>query len=422
MRRQWVVCVTFCALIGCGGEGSGAEEGTLSDGSSSTPSDVLAEPCTPDSLACIDATQPGQCDANGALTPLTPCEVGQTCRGGQCRGPLCTPSTATCVGWSALKTCSFDGLYYEDVMRCPDGEICHEGRCQVCVPGQATCATMAAYATCDEDGQGFPMETINSCEGITNCHEPSGLCLELSCSPGEAECAGGLARTICLESGTGYKPDRLPCEQQTRCIDGQCIDDPCAFEPVLFVVDRTDIVAEDWDAYREAIAERVDAMPDTMYGFMPYPMAFGCPEGLPEAPQEPIGKVTSADIERWFNETISSAGEAPLERVFEAILKRVEENFAGRPARIILMSAGRATCGTDLSRLTNIVATLHADYDIQTYVLGHRITPTAVNPTLSAIVEAGGSGWEDFERTYYASAISQAIERALTDLETCPTL
>ena len=31
---------------------------------------------------------------------------------------------------------------------------------------------MAAYATCDEDGQGFPMETINSCEGITNCYEP----------------------------------------------------------------------------------------------------------------------------------------------------------------------------------------------------------------------------------------------------------
>ena len=54
-------------------------------------------------------------------------------------------------------------------------------------------------------------------------------------------------------------------------------------------------------------------MPDTMYGFMPYPMAFGCP-GLRDA-QEPIGKVTSADIERWFNETISSAGEVPPMRL-----------------------------------------------------------------------------------------------------------
>ena len=96
MRRQWVVCATFCALTD--GERALVQKRAPYQMGDWHPQRCPSGACTPDSLACIDATQPVNVTPTGAGTSDAMRRWANLSRWA-CRGPLCTPST-TCVGWT----------------------------------------------------------------------------------------------------------------------------------------------------------------------------------------------------------------------------------------------------------------------------------------------------------------------------------
>ena len=55
--------------------------------------------------------------------------------------------------------------------------------------------------------------------------------------------------------------------------------------------------------------------PDALFGFMPFPMAFGCPDsGAGQLPKFPA--IANADIASWFDTTSASDGKAALQHTF----------------------------------------------------------------------------------------------------------
>jgi len=386
----------------------------------STPADVddaATAGCEPGTRVCVDDATWATCNATGELEGASACEDGMTCGSGHCRMSLCEPGESRCASWTVHRTCAPSGLTWEEPQPCGTHEVCHEGACLTCFPGQPTCATFVASAICGDDGLSFPIDDIASCTAGENCHEPTGLCLAPACTAGETVCAGALGTHACLDSGTTLSPELTPCATGETCADASCGPAACAPHPVLFVVDRTGTFDEDWAAYRSAIKDATAAHPSALYGFMPFPMAFGCPDlGAGELPRFPVE--ANADVDQWFDTVPKSAGEAALQHVLQTVLDRAHELFVGNGGRVVLISSGAADCDSDDDAIAAIVAALRIDHDVRTYVIGHRASQ-GLYKALDAAHSEGGSGWDDWEETSYDLDLKAAVEAALEDVPGC---
>ncbi|MGB0590069.1 MAG: hypothetical protein ACPGU1_10355 [Myxococcota bacterium] len=373
--------------------------------------------CEPTTRVCEDDGTWSVCNDQRTWGPPNVCEAGTTCLDGHCRVPLCTPESVRCASWTVRRRCEASGLKWAAPEPCGTDEICHEGQCLTCFPGEPTCATLVASAICGEDGVSFPMDDISSCGGEERCHEPTGICLAEECTAGDTVCSGILGLHDCLPSGTRFSPEVVPCGPSEVCSAAGCTAVPCAPYPVLFLVDRTGAVGSDWSSFQAAIEAAQDEQPSASLGFMPFPMAFGCPQA--EAGALPRFPVESApDISEWFSTVTASAGEAALEFVFQTILDRAHEIFAGNAGRIILISSGEAECGSNAEAIGAAVAALRIDHAIQTYVIGHRASSGPYDG-LEAAHAQGGSSWETWRETSYDLDLTQAVLAAMQELPTC---
>lgn len=373
--------------------------------------------CEPGSLHCVDETSWASCtDARSLGEPLA-CEGETRCLEGYCRPSLCTPGVDKCVSWTVKRRCDESGLRWSEPEACGTDEVCHEGQCLTCFPSQPTCATLFASAQCSEDGTSFPMDAIESCGGDKRCHEASGVCLDVTCSADEQRCSGSLGSHRCLPSATRFSPEVTPCSVGEICTQGACIPLPCTPHPVLFVVDRSSALGGDWASFEAAIQGAQDAHPGAAFGFMPFPMAFGCPpEGPGDLPRFPIE--LGADIASWFESVSASAGEAALGSVFDTVLDRVHEIFASRAGRIILISSGDAECDSDPTAISAAVTALRIDHGVRTFVIGHRASSGPYD-ALDAAHAAGGSTWGAWRETSYDLDLKQAIDAAMADTPSC---
>lgn len=426
-----ILLFALLTMTACGG-GSDGSAASHADVASDTPTpqpdtspgedassvDITLGECVPGSVACVDDTSWVSCDASGELGDAVACEAGTTCVEGHCRVPLCTPLETRCISWTRHRTCEASGLHWGEATSCGVDEICHEGQCLTCFPGEPTCATMIATAVCGEDGRSFPVDDITSCQGEgEHCHEPSGVCLVSTCTAGQTVCAGAMGYHDCLASGTLFSPEITPCQTGQLCTNATCSKPICSPQPVLFVVDRTGALADDWAAYRAGIKAATAAHPDALYGFMPFPMAFGCPgPGPGDLPRFAVG--ADADIDVWFDTVKKSAGEAALQHILQTVLDRAHELFGGNGGRVVLISSGSADCGSDADAIGAVVAALRLDHGVRTFVIGHRAS-LGLYPELDAAHAEGGSGWDDWEETSYDLDVAKALVAALEDVPSC---
>jgi len=426
MKRRLFLFL-FLLLAACGGDPAPASPDTLSAATDSSAADAGAEDgegidevssgCEPGAVTCVDEASWAACDEAGELGEAVACEVGTGCVAGHCRSPLCTPGEVRCVSWTRRRTCESGGARWGDAVACGVDEICHTGKCLTCFPGEPTCATLAASTVCADDGLTFPMDTIAPCEAGQSCHEPSGNCLETACAANETTCAGALGTHECLASGTDFSPEITPCDPGETCASASCAEAACPPQPVLFVVDRTGAFDEDWDAYRSGIEAATAAHPGALYGFMPFPMAFGCPEpGAGDLPRFPIQ--ADADVNEWFDTVPKSAGKAALQRVLQVVLDRAQEIFAGNGGRLVLISSGSADCDSDADTIGALVTALRLDHGVRTFVIGHRAS-AGFYPALDAAHAQGGSGWADWKETSFDLDVAAAMQAALEDLPPC---
>ena len=416
----------LCALLGlvaCGEATSTTQpddsplgDASAGDTSASASSDVL-EGCQPGAKTCTGDDAFAVCQEDRTWGSSSTCDPLTTCLDGHCRAALCTPDSVRCASWTVRRRCESSGLRWLEPEPCGTDEICHEGACLTCFPGEPTCATLVASAVCGDDGVSFPMDDISSCSGDERCHEPTGICLAETCTAGETVCSGILGLHDCLPSGTRFSPEVVPCGPGQRCSNAGCIDLPCAPYPVLFMVDRTGAIGGDWGSFQSAIEQAKEEHPSASMGFMPFPMAFGCPEpGAGDLPRFPIDGLP--DISEWFSTVSASAGEAALEFVLQTVLDRAHEIFAGNPGRIILISSGDAECESSAEAIGAIVAALRIDHDIHTYVIGHRASSGPYD-ALEAAHAAGGSGWDEWKETSYDLDLTQAVLSAMQGIPIC---
>jgi hypothetical protein len=421
----------LCALLSLTACGEDISPPTLNDADAERPSDAdaegpsdgdddadgLSEGCEPGSRGCTGDHHWEACGEDRTWGPPTECGPATACLDGHCRVPLCTPDSVRCASWTVRRRCETSGLRWAEPEPCGADEICHEGACLTCLPGQPTCATLVASAICGDDGVSFPMDDISSCGGDERCHEPTGVCLAEACTAGETACSGALGRHDCLPSGTLFSPEVIPCAPGALCDETGCVEVPCTPHPVLFIVDRTGAVGGDWASFQSAIEEAQTAHPSTAFGFMPFPMAFGCPEAGPgDLPRFPVD--TEPDIASWFSTVTSSAGEAALQFVLQTVLDRAHEVFAANGGRIILLSSGNADCGSDAETIGAIVAALRIDHGVQSFVIGHRATSGPYD-ALEAAHAAGDSGWESWRETSYDLDLTQAVLAAMEGTPSC---
>jgi hypothetical protein len=418
--KPLLLCVLL-SLTACGSApppSPASDTETPLEGGDSQSEDIGAlEGCEPATRTCVDDASWATCDEDLTWGPSSPCESGTTCLEGHCRLPLCTPDSVRCASWTVRRRCEASGLRWSAPEACGVDEICHDGACLTCVPGQPTCATLFASATCGDDGVSFPMDEISSCGGGERCHEPTGICLTEECTAGETVCSGALGLHDCLPSGTRFSPEVVPCAPGELCSDAGCLEVACAPYPVLFLVDRTGAIGGDWSSFESAIEQAHAAHPATALGFMPFPMAFGCPDpGAGDLPRFPVE--SAPDIAGWFNTVTASAGEAALQFVLQTVLDRAHEIFANNGGRIILLSSGEAECGSDTEAIRGIVAALRIDYGVGTYVIGHRASSGPYD-ALEAAHAAGGSNWETWRETSYDLDLTQAVLDAMQGLPAC---
>ncbi|MDP6943417.1 MAG: hypothetical protein QF464_04645 [Myxococcota bacterium] len=420
MRRLIVITL---ALFGMACGSSPATDGDALDVTGDTTSiDVTTEEvtptgCDPGTATCVDPTSWATCGSDGSPGEAVACGDGTVCDAGQCRGSLCAGGETRCASWTVHRTCEDGGTRWGPPTSCGVDEICHDGQCLTCFPGHKTCATLVASAVCGDDGLSFPIDDIISCPTGENCHEPTGICLAPTCTADETACSGALGYHTCLGSETQFSPEITPCATGETCANSVCSPATCAPYPVLFVVDRTGAFDEDWDAYRAAIETATADHPHALYGFMPFPMAFGCPDpgagDLPRFPSE-----ADADIDAWFDTVPKSSGKAALQHVLQTVLDRTHELFVGNGGRVVLISSGSADCGSDADAIGAIVASLRLDHDVRTYVIGHRASQ-GLYPALDAAHAQGGSGWDDWEETSYELDLTTALTAALSDVPGC---
>lgn len=391
--------------------------GAIETVSDTNPQRPGGEGCEPGALSCADKSATMRCSEALEWGAPQPCASDEGCLNGYCRSALCSPGEVRCVSWTVRRECDASGLSWSQPQSCGTDEICHEGACVTCFPSEPTCATLFASAICSEDGMTFPLDDISSCGGEERCHEPSGVCLETTCEAGERRCAGTFGVHECLASETRFSPEVTPCEHGHVCSEGSCIEIACTPHPVLFLVDRTGAVGGDWASFQSAIEAAQDAYPTAAFGFMPFPMAFGCPEAGPGAlPRFPIQQ--DADIAEWFGTVSASAGQAALEQAFQTLLDRAHEIFAGNPARVVLISSGDAECASDPQSLGRVVEALRLDHQIHTFVIGHRASSGPYD-ALDAIHAQGGSTWESWRETSYDLDLKQAINAAMEGTPAC---
>ncbi len=413
------LCLSLCLLMAaCGADESPTSPEATQDAMTRSESpDAWPEQCAEGLRVCEDEQRYAVCDASGALGESIPCEADRRCLDGHCRSALCEPLEVRCASWTRARQCDATGLRWGPPEPCGQDEICHDGQCLTCVPNETTCASFAAYGTCSEDGRSFSPEDITSCQGGERCHEASGVCLEPTCEEGQRVCAGSFGFQDCLPSETRFTPETSPCAQGEICNEGVCEPTSCTPSPVLFLVDRTGAIGGDWQSFKGAFEEAQNAQPLAAFGFMPFPMAFGCPEpGAGPLPRFPIQ--SNADIAGWFKEVSASAGEAALQYIFETILLRAHEVFNGYAGRIILVSSGEAECDSSPEALRAIIEALRVDYDITTYVIGHRASAGPYE-ALDAAHEAGGSLWESWKETSYDLDLTQAVLSAMEGTPAC---
>ena len=379
--------------------------------------DTMTPECPVGARVCVDEGHWATCDDDDLPGQKEACAPDTVCLNGACRVALCAPGEVRCASWTVRRTCEAKGARWSAPSPCDVDEVCHEGQCLTCFPGEPTCATLVASAICGDDGLSFPMDDINSCTTDSSCHEPTGLCLVPECSPGETTCAGSLGRHTCLNSGTRFSPEVSPCAIGETCANATCNATGCAPHPVLFVVDRTGAIGSDWEAFRTAISTATAQHPQAHYGFMPFPMAFGCPgSGAGELPR--FLTSDTSDVDEWFDTVQKSAGEAALQHTLQTVLDRAHEIFAGNAGRIILISSGANDCEGDTTHVGAIVEALRLDHGIQTYVIGHRASG-AFYPALDAAHARGGSEWDDWKATSYEGDLTQAVVAAMDTVPAC---
>ena len=416
------LCLSLCfLLIACGGEDllSSSSEGDALVNTPQGASDAESSGalCVEGEALCLDERSYGICGSEGVLGEATLCEPDRRCFKGECRLALCEADEVRCASWTRHRSCDASGVTWGPPESCPKDQVCHEGQCLTCVPEASTCATLAASVTCSADGLYFPMEEISSCPGDEHCHEPSGVCLETSCTAGQRTCAGSLGFHDCLPSATLFSPEISPCESTELCAEGVCTESPCVPPPVLFVVDRTSAVGGDWQAFESAIKAAQEAAPSAAFGFMPFPMAFGCPStGSGALPRFPVE--LNANIDMWFQEVSASAGEAALQHTFETLLMRAQEIFNVYGGKIVLISSGSADCDTSSEELAALIEALRFDHGVTTYVIGHRAS-LGPYPALDAAHAAGGSAWETWKESSYDFDLTQAILAAMEETPEC---
>ncbi len=148
------------------------------------------------------------------------CSKGLACVETVCVPMLCKPGTTSCLDEKVVRTCTSDGMGYEQA-DCPGSSVCVAGDCAVtvCEPGKPVCVG-AAVATCNETGTALG-EPVN-CDDTQVCE--NGQCLTPVCKPGAVECQNGQLAT-CGDNGTSWT--QIACENGKVCSGGQCVAKVC---------------------------------------------------------------------------------------------------------------------------------------------------------------------------------------------------
>ena len=215
--------LVLLAVAGCGGEAPGAGTTWI------IPTDGGP---WPDTLAGEDAAGDGSADSSCDFPDL--CAPQDTADGEA--GLLCTPGERSCDGADVIE-CGGDGLAWESLGDCDDGDFCTEDQClggeclnealgscceppcplgQLCFNGECVCASQCFGKECGDDGCGG---TCGECPLQHHC-SPAGQC---TCDP---DCAGpdGTEKE-CGDDGCGDACG-FCLGPQDLCLEGLCVCQP----------------------------------------------------------------------------------------------------------------------------------------------------------------------------------------------------
>lgn len=202
--------------------------------------------------ACIDECQgtSRRCNNNGFQVceegangcrrwgQLVACAAGETCSLGECRASCvdeCSIDTRRCNGDGYESCDNFDEdscLEWSNVVPCPDGEVCSNGRCAAtcvneCGPAGSRQCSGAGFQVCDnhDDDECLEWGQITDCGEGQNCS--GGRCQTTcthECAEGTLQCSGdGVERCgnfdddDCLEWS-----EAAACDEGEVCSNGEC--------------------------------------------------------------------------------------------------------------------------------------------------------------------------------------------------------
>jgi hypothetical protein len=166
------------------------------------------------------------CNADGLGSTTTACGAAQTCSGGACADPVCTPGALSCADVNTRRVCNADGLGYT-AAACPAMNAClGAGVCTpwVCTPGPtAVCASGTARQVCAADGQGYVGVDCGpaASNAVWSCS--TGVC-SFVCNAGYGNCDGNVTNGCESNLNTVTSCGGCsPCSSGRNCQNGTCV-------------------------------------------------------------------------------------------------------------------------------------------------------------------------------------------------------
>ncbi|MFH1531634.1 MAG: IgGFc-binding protein [Pseudomonadota bacterium] len=131
----------------------------------------------------------------------------------------CTDGERACLNESLGSICV--GGVFQFSMDCGDEALCKDGVCTKaadCAPGEVSgCDGLGKQWVCTEDGTAV---ASLACEDDEKCVD--GQCSIVDCLPGFGQCLSGSTYHTCLPDGSGYGPTQ-DCDIDKTCIGGKCM-------------------------------------------------------------------------------------------------------------------------------------------------------------------------------------------------------
>ncbi len=299
-----------------------------------------------------------------------------------------------------------------------------------CTPWERRCVSQTETATCGADGRSWGPPAL--CADGEICVVATGQCTPSFCRPWARECTGPAAFHICLEDGSAWSPEEV-CEAGDRCDQGRCLAGECV-PAVMFLVDRSSSMAEQWDDVQNSIRGVVAANPSMYFGVSAFPardgfFQAGCTTG-DGWPHVPIQGDASTVVFDWFS-SHEPNGATPLAGSLEWMSQNVAAVWGGaiEGSYLVVLSDGEDTCSCggypeDSEQRLDCLVDEIAGYtqalaaaSVRTYVIGYNYWGDPEQ--LNAIAANGGTSETEYIPAGSEESLTNVFERLMTDMKLC---